>query len=93
HDELQMGVVSGLSDVDHPEVAPLLVSGLGYYSDGNRRLAIDALLRTDQRTAALLDALQSKQLQPSALSDAQRRALREHKQPRLRERALRLLTE
>ncbi len=54
--ELQMGAVSGLSDMDAPEVAPLLIDNLKHLAARNRALAIDALLRSDARAKALADA-------------------------------------
>lgn len=56
--ELQMGAVSGLSDVRSPRVAEVLIDHVGEYStDRNRSLAMDALMRTDERKMALLDAV------------------------------------
>jgi hypothetical protein len=89
--ELTMGAVSGLSDVGSPRVAPLLLAGLSRFSPGNRRLAVDALLRTDGRTAALLDALEAGEVKRELLSEAQVRALRRHSNAALRERANKLL--
>ncbi|MCC6417595.1 MAG: neutral/alkaline non-lysosomal ceramidase N-terminal domain-containing protein [Gemmataceae bacterium] len=76
HPELQMGAISGLSDVESPEVARLLLAGLGHYSAGNRKLALDALVRTDVRAAALLDALEKGQVQRAHLTEAHVRTLR-----------------
>ncbi|MEX2027660.1 MAG: hypothetical protein WEH44_10165, partial [Pirellulaceae bacterium] len=45
--ELQMGAVSGLSDIDAQEIAPLLIGHIKHLSASNRTLAIDALLRSD----------------------------------------------
>jgi putative membrane-bound dehydrogenase-like protein len=91
HDELQMGAISGLSDVESPKVAELLLSGMAHYSPANRKLAIDALLRADARTAALLDALEQGKVKPDQLSEAQVKALREHKDEKLRARAGKVL--
>ena len=90
-DELQMGAISGLSDVESPNVAPALLRGLGHFSATNRKLAIDALLRTDERTAALLDALEQQRVQPSVLNADQVKALRSSKNATLRERAAKVL--
>ncbi|MEX0714311.1 MAG: c-type cytochrome [Pirellulales bacterium] len=59
HDELQMGAISGLSDIPSPEVAAVILSGIAHYSDSNRNLVFDALLRTPDRARALLAALSS----------------------------------
>src|SRR5207244_2573189 len=64
HDELQMGAISGASDVDAAEVAQLLADGLAHFSPGNRSLAIDALLRTESRNAALIEVLEQRRVKP-----------------------------
>src|SRR4029077_19086869 len=43
HAELQMGAISGLSDMAAPPVAERLLAGIDYYSAANRGLAFDAL--------------------------------------------------
>jgi putative heme-binding domain-containing protein len=92
HPELQMGAISGLSDVDSPRVAPQLLSGMDYYSAENRKLALDALLRDDMRVAALLDALEQGHVKPSVLSPDQQKTLRSLKNEQLRVRAAKLLS-
>jgi putative membrane-bound dehydrogenase-like protein len=91
HDELQMGAISGLSDATSPQVAPLLLAGLEHFSAGNRKLAVDALLRTQARTAALLDALEQGKVKPTVLAESHKQALRTLKDDALRARAARLL--
>ncbi len=91
HDELQMGAISGLSDVESPKVAELLLAGMDHYSPNNRKLAVDALLRTEARTATLLDALEQGKVQSGQLSPDQVKALREHKNQQLRARAEKVL--
>jgi hypothetical protein len=93
HNELTMGAVSGLSDVDSPKVAAVLIEGLGHFSAGNRALAIDALMRSDERSGALIDALQAGKVKRALLSDAQVKRLREHNNPTLRARARKVLGE
>lgn len=73
--ELQMGAVSGLSDVDRPEAATLLVDGLRDLTAANRKLAIDALLRTEPRKELLRKRLTDGSADTSWLSDTQRKAL------------------
>src|SRR5690606_35058755 len=41
NDELMQGAVSGLADARSPKVAALLIGGLGHYSAGNRKFAIE----------------------------------------------------
>jgi putative membrane-bound dehydrogenase-like protein len=93
HDELQMGAISGISDVDRPQTAQLLLDGLGHFSAENRGIALNALLRTDQRVAALLAAIEQKKVDPAKLSSAQRKALKEHPNEKLRLQATKLLAE
>ncbi|MCI0462352.1 MAG: neutral/alkaline non-lysosomal ceramidase N-terminal domain-containing protein [Gemmataceae bacterium] len=93
HNELQMGAISGLSDIESPEVPKLLAAGLGHYSAGNRKLALDALLRTEARAAVLLDALEKGQVQRTQLAESHVRALRALKDDMLRARAVKLLAQ
>jgi len=75
HDELQMGAISGLSDIDRPEVGPLLADNLAHFNAGNRKLAIEALLRTDARKAVLRERLDKGLIDKTWLDDRQRAAL------------------
>src|SRR5262249_10994157 len=93
HDELQMGAISGVSDVDSPEVAGLLLQALPHLSPGNRALAIDALLRTEARTAALIDELEKKELKPANLTEKQIETLRKLKNEKLKARAQKVLSQ
>lgn len=58
--ELQMGAVSGLSDVNDKRVIQPLLKSLSYLSDYNRDLALAALIRTSERRTALGKAVESK---------------------------------
>jgi putative membrane-bound dehydrogenase-like protein len=91
-DELQMGAISGASDMEAPEVAGLLVQGFRYFSPTNRALAIDALLRTELRTAALIEALERKRLQPADLNEKQVETLHRLENEKLRARAEKALS-
>lgn len=86
--ELQMGAVSGLNDVVSPRVASLLLKHLADMPNGNRTLALDALLRTPERTAELLTALEKKTCSPEWFNAMQRTKLTQHPQEALRQRAL-----
>ena len=92
-DELQMGAISGLSDVESDDVVPLLLDCVKYVNDHNRMLALDALLRTPARSEKLLDAIADGRLPASRLSPSQRKTLLESKIPTLQERAVKLLKE
>jgi hypothetical protein len=91
HDELTMGAISGLSDVDSEKVAPLLLAGLGHFSAGNRKLAVEALLRTEGRALALLGAVEAGKVRKAELSEEQQRALRKHTSEKVRRRAVKAL--
>ncbi|HEY0983678.1 neutral/alkaline non-lysosomal ceramidase N-terminal domain-containing protein [Schlesneria sp.] len=91
--ELQMGSISGLSDVESSEVADLLLGCVEYVNEHNRTLALDALLRTDRRAEKLLDAIAGGQLSAARLSSAHRKSLLESKTSSIRERAVKLLKE
>jgi HEAT repeat protein len=89
--ELQMGAVSGLADVDDPLATDHLIGALPRLTKGNQALALDALLRTESRTDALLGLLRSGKLKAADLSDGQRTKLRQLPSPSQRNRAIRLL--
>ncbi|MCA9085902.1 MAG: c-type cytochrome, partial [Planctomycetaceae bacterium] len=57
--ELQMGAVSGLVDITSEEVTPHLLSALEFLEGRNRQLALEGLLRSDGRAAALARAMKS----------------------------------
>jgi hypothetical protein len=93
HAELTMGAISGLSDIDSPQVASLLVAGMKHFSAGNRRLAIEALLRTDGRVETLLEALEKGRMERGWVTRDHVKALTGHKDRTLAERARRYFTE
>nr|MBA3484950.1 HEAT repeat domain-containing protein [Pirellulales bacterium] len=72
HPELHMGAISGLSDVESPKVAEHLVAAFAHFNDQNRRIAIAALLRTEDRTKALQSAIESGAIPPDALTPEER---------------------
>ena len=93
HDELQMGAISGLSDVDSKDVPQLLINNLGHCNDENRGLAVNALLRTNERTERLLDAVADSKISPKLINAAQRKLLFESVDQSIRERSKRILAE
>ena len=90
HEELQMGAISGISDVDRPEIPELLIRDLSHFSDRNRQLALDALLRTESRCAALLAAIEKGGITAESVSEKRRVALLKHSSAAIRERAVRV---
>ncbi|MFO0796469.1 MAG: neutral/alkaline non-lysosomal ceramidase N-terminal domain-containing protein [Gemmataceae bacterium] len=91
HPELQMGAVSGLADVNHADVGPLLAKALPDLTAANRALAVTALLRTPDRAAALLSGVEAGSVPAAWLTAAQKDALRRHVDEAVRTRAVRLL--
>jgi putative membrane-bound dehydrogenase-like protein len=91
HPELQMGAVSGLVDVERPEVAGLLVKALPDLDDTNRKLALTGLLRTAERANALLDALEKGTAKPDWLTKDHRDGLLKHPDEAVRTRAAKVL--
>ena len=76
HAELQMGAVSGLGDMDCPESADALILALKDLTTDNRRLAIEALLRTPHRKNQLRQGLKRGIVAADWLSEAQHNALK-----------------
>lgn len=60
--ELQMGAVSGLSDIPQPEAATMLLESYGKLTEQNQKLAQSALLRSDDRTLMWLRAIVAKKM-------------------------------
>jgi len=89
--ELQMGAVSGLSDVDLPVVTTWFNEKIIDFNATNRRLAIEALGRNDERLSGLLDAIDGKRIDKSELSKSVVDGLLASKNPSLRSRAEALL--
>lgn len=84
HHELQMGAVSGLTDIDSPDVGPLILDALPTLQGENRRLAIEGMLRSDGRTASLLSTIESGQV-PITATEIE--SLMQHRNPAIRNRA------
>jgi len=91
HAELQMGAVSGLADIDRPEAAKLLLDHLSDFKPGNRKLALDALVKTDARAAALVAAMELDKVSPALLTMEQRRLLLERGDETFKRRVRKLL--
>ena len=91
--ELQMGAVSGLVDVPGPEAARALLDHLTDLTASNRDLALDGLLRGDERRALVLDAIEGGRVTPELLGDARRQSLLDDGSAALRSRARKLLAE
>lgn len=90
HEELQSGAVSGLADMQTPEVAEPLAQALGHLPPDNRRLALDALLRSPDRIEVLLDHLENGKADKTWLSNEQIRRLKQVQDEVLKRRVERL---
>jgi hypothetical protein len=89
-DELQMGAVSGLVDMQSAEAGKVLIERLGSLSPRNQQLAIEGMLRTEQRCLMLLDAISTGQIATDAV-EPQR--LMHHPSDKVRALASRLFAE
>jgi hypothetical protein len=69
--ELQMGAISGLSDMESPAAALAIAASLAKYSDANKRLAIAALMRTDARRSLLRRAINEGRVKQIELTSEQ----------------------
>jgi len=84
--ELQQGAISGLADMQSPQVAAALISGLGHYSKSNREFALDALVRNDARMGALVDELAAGRVSKKELGERRLERLGNGGDPKIRER-------
>ncbi|HEX6960804.1 MAG TPA: neutral/alkaline non-lysosomal ceramidase N-terminal domain-containing protein [Lacipirellula sp.] len=75
HAELQMGAVSGLVDVDAPEAAKALAAAIPHLHEGNRRLAVQGMFRTQARRQVLAEAIQSGSIRGELLTGEEFREL------------------
>lgn len=85
--ELQMGSVSGLADVDHPEATQLLVDHLDHYDKENRRLAIVALSRGQVRQNMLLELLKDGRVKAAEIAESERKLMLESDDKSIAEKA------
>lgn len=92
NDELQMGAVSGLIDIDSPYSTKALSDAFLHLKATNRRLAIAGLLRDAGRCDALLFSIESGRIGSVELNAEQAKSLREHPDGKVRERAAKVLS-
>lgn len=90
--ELQMGAVSGLSDMPAAEAGRAILAALPDLKPKNRDLALDALLRTVPRVRRLLAAIREGDVNQEWLGDIRIQRLRQHEDPKIRREAAELLT-
>lgn len=85
--ELQMGAVSGLSDMPAAEAGQAIIAAVSNLNEHNRALALDALLRTGPRSLRLLDAIEAGDINVDWLGGVRIEQLRNHESPAVRQRA------
>ena len=90
HDELQMGAVSGLSDVRDVQAAEMLIGSYGYLSEHNRKLALEGMLRDDAKSLVTLKAIENSALPAELKKNEMVLKLREHSNEEIRKLAERI---
>jgi hypothetical protein len=75
HAELQMGAVSGVGDVRDARATAALIAALPGLTDGNRKLALRALVRDEQRIAALRQAVEAGTIDAALIDDETKQRL------------------
>jgi putative membrane-bound dehydrogenase-like protein len=88
--DLQAAAISALGRLRDARVSELLLSGWKGYGPAQRAQTLDVLLRRDEWTNALVQAVERKTLGPAELDAARRQRLLQHKSPDIRERAAKL---
>jgi putative membrane-bound dehydrogenase-like protein len=89
--EVQLAAIRALAQHDNPSVAKSLLEAWPGYSPSVRRECVEALFARTERLNALLDAIEKQTVLAGQLEPARVEQLRKHREPRLRERALKLL--
>jgi putative heme-binding domain-containing protein len=88
---VQLAALQTLADLPDRRVGPEIIAHWKGLGPSVRREAAEALLARADRVAALLDALESKEIAPADLDPARRQQLISHSNPKVRERATRLI--
>jgi putative membrane-bound dehydrogenase-like protein len=91
HAELQMGAVSALVDIPDPPATTALIEHLADLKPKNRELALDGLLRSEDRMLVLLEAIAGGRVTADQLGESRRQRLLEASFPRVQQRAKLLL--
>jgi hypothetical protein len=86
HDELTMGAISGLADMDASPAIDAIIAAFADYSRSNQELAIALLLQSEPRITALLDAIDGGTISADSLSADQWLQLKQTKDEKLRTR-------
>ena len=91
HEEIQSGAVAAAVDMDLPQATAALLDALPGLAEANRNAALDGLLRTESRAAALLDAIKAGKVDARALGPARTQKLLNHSNKQLAARAAEVL--
>lgn len=91
HSELQMGAVSGLADIPETPATAALIEHLKGLSSRNQALALDGLLRSDDRMLALLTAVAAGKVSADLLGEQRQTRLLEATSAQVRQQAQRVL--
>ena len=85
--DLQLAAVETLATADEPQVSEILLADFGRHTPRLQAALVEAVFARENRLTGLLDALESGQLHPSALSVAYRVRLIENRDSKIRDRA------
>jgi putative heme-binding domain-containing protein len=89
--EIRLATVEALDHFTASKIASELISRFVAFPPPVRSAAIAALLRRPDRIIAMLQAMQSGKMHPSDLTTAQANSLRKHRNPAVRDLAIKLL--
>jgi hypothetical protein len=90
HEELTMGAISGLADMDASAATDAIIAAFPDFGRSNQDLAITLLLRSEPRIKALLDAIEEGTISADSLSTEQWLELKQTKDENLRTRIVAL---
>jgi putative heme-binding domain-containing protein len=85
--DLQLAAVETLATADEPQVCEILLADFGRHTPRLQAAVLEAVFARENRLTGLLDALESGQVHPSALSVAYRVRLIENRDSKIRDRA------
>jgi len=91
--ETQAAAIAALGRLRSPQVPEALLRGWKGYGPALRSQAFDVLMRRPEWLLATLDAIDRKQLASSELDAGRRQRLLEHKDPAIRQRAVKLFAD
>jgi putative membrane-bound dehydrogenase-like protein len=90
-ESLRLATIATLDQFHDASVGADLIEAYQASTGPGRARALDAILQRPERLAALWAALETRKIQPADLSARHRDFLRKHREPDVRERALRML--